>query len=162
MFITCNHLPTFGDETENVYKRLSVYHTKAIRNPVLDAPKWIEENAMDCLVWLINTINRNKNLLFKNERFYEREHDDFIMVKEKSETLELEKLFHVNIDDISIDPVPTSSVADCAGPSGIQDEYDATVPEWIRRLRKRGNLNFSLFFPNRIFSLYLSYTKHNI
>ena len=138
MYITCNSLPTFGKETENVEKRLAVFHTKAIQNPVSDAPQWIEDNAMDCLVWIINTINRSKNLLYKEERFYEREHDDFIVTKENQESIELNKVATVCIADINIDPAFPVPQENVPGPSALPQQYEETIPRWLTRLKTKG------------------------
>ena len=73
IYVTCNTLPHFGDEQANMEKRMSVYHTTSLPVLVPDAPKWIEDNAMACLVWMANEINRNVHLLDTNERFYEKE-----------------------------------------------------------------------------------------
>lgn len=72
IYITCNNIPNFKTEQENIERRLSIFHTKTM--PVLhaEAPKWIENHAMECLVWLINEINRNIELVDKHERFYEK------------------------------------------------------------------------------------------
>ena len=142
MFITCNKLPSFGDETENVNKRLSVFHTKAIAQPVMEAPRWIEKHAMDCLVWMINLINRNKKMLYQNERFYEREYDDFLPEEEKKQVAELEKVATIDIDEINIDPLPRSEPGPFhaeAGPSHEpKEDFEPEYPSWILRQRLEG------------------------
>ena len=151
IYITCNKLPDFWDETENVEKRLAIFHTREIANQVAEAPKWIENNAMDCLVWIINTINNNKKLLYKSERFYEREYDDFAPIEEnEAEITELQKLVTVNVDNISIEPVFPAPQENVPGPSGLQQQYEDKIPRWIERLKTKGILLliyiFNMFF----------------
>ena len=71
VFITCNNLPSFGDEDVNVKRRLSVYTTKSLQNKSVEAPKWMRDNAFQCLVWMVNILNSNKHLIDPEERFYE-------------------------------------------------------------------------------------------
>lgn len=137
--MTCNKLPSFGDETENVRKRLAIFHTKEIRNPVYDAPDWIENHAMDCLVWMINLINNNKQLLYREERFYEREYDDFVPDDKDNKLEELSKLKNVDIDEIQIDPIPQAeSVPSVEEP--VKKDFQPDYPSWMLRLRKQGKV----------------------
>jgi len=73
VFMTCNELPNFGDEQANVMRRLSVFETKALTDHHPEAPNWIKENAMECLVWMMTFINCNIELVLPEERFYERD-----------------------------------------------------------------------------------------
>jgi len=73
VFMTCNELPNFGDEQANVMRRLSVFETKALTDHHPEAPNWIKENAMECLVWMMTFINSNIELVLPEERFYERD-----------------------------------------------------------------------------------------
>ena len=73
VYITCNLLPNFGAEQENVERRLAIYHTKSLQEKHPEAPQWMEENAMECVVWIANLLNRNENLIPEEERFYELE-----------------------------------------------------------------------------------------
>ena len=71
VFITCNKIPDYGCEQENVLRRLAVFNTKTLSEMSMDAPDWIQANAMKCLVWMINVLNSNKHRISKEERFYE-------------------------------------------------------------------------------------------
>ena len=75
VYITCNEIPDYGKEQANVELRLYICRTKALKNTCLDAPRWIQENAMKCLLWLALYINQNIHLVEKEERFYERPRD---------------------------------------------------------------------------------------
>ena len=109
MFITCNKMPDFGEENVNVLKRISVFNTKELEDPVLDAPKWIHENAMQCLVWVINEINEYIDMIPKEERFYETKRDSSILhsTQNSFQQSQLDKLMALkptDIADISIQP----------------------------------------------------------
>lgn len=71
VFITCNQLPDFGSEQENVFRRLAVFQMKTLFEMSMDAPEWIKNNSMQCLVWIVNVLNSNKHRISKEERFYE-------------------------------------------------------------------------------------------
>ena len=51
VYMTCNHLPTFGIEDANVKRRLSIFETKELPVRHKDAPTWLYQNAFKCLVW---------------------------------------------------------------------------------------------------------------
>lgn len=72
VFITCNNLPNFDEEDENVKRRLSVYKTKELPKKDGSAPKWIQDHAFQCVLWMCNVINCNIKLIDEDERFYER------------------------------------------------------------------------------------------
>ncbi len=56
-YITTNHLPDFGDENENVLRRLSVFTTTPLPNPTPGADKWMYDNAMHCIAWIASVID---------------------------------------------------------------------------------------------------------
>ncbi len=70
-YITTDHLPDFGDENENVLRRLSVFTTTPLPNPTPGADKWMYDNAMHCIAWIASVINDNINLVSNEERWYE-------------------------------------------------------------------------------------------
>jgi len=74
MFITCNKQPDYEDEQENIDRRIQVFPTCALPTTQKDpsAPKWIRDNAMQCLVWMANELNKNVDMLPQEERFYEK------------------------------------------------------------------------------------------
>lgn len=71
VFITCNNLPSFGTENDNVMRRLAVFETRTLAQKSIEAPEWIREHALECLVWMINVINSNIDRVSACERFYE-------------------------------------------------------------------------------------------
>ena len=71
VYMTCNILPSFGNEDDNVKRRLSIFKTKALEVKHVEAPKWMLDNAFTCVVWMINVINSNVRWVDPEERFYE-------------------------------------------------------------------------------------------
>ena len=77
-YITANELPDFGAEQENVIRRLAVYHTNSLPEVTLAADKWIHDNAMACVAWIVNEINSNLGEVELHERWYEDEQTEAI------------------------------------------------------------------------------------
>ena len=61
VYMTCKKLPSFGKEDDNVKRRLSIYQTKSLKEKVIEAPRWMKDNAFKYLVWMVNTLNRKKS-----------------------------------------------------------------------------------------------------
>jgi len=80
VFTTCNLIPDFGPEQQNVMNRLALFQTIALAEMDPNAPKWIRDNAMQCLVWIANQINTFVNLLPLEERFYEKHADEHVHI----------------------------------------------------------------------------------
>ena len=72
-YITTNNLPDFGEEEENVKRRLAIFKTKSLPKTEPGVDQWLENNAMECIAWMAKEINRSRHLIEKNELFYEQE-----------------------------------------------------------------------------------------
>ena len=85
-YVTTNSVPDFGDESENVERRISVFQTKALPSTTAGMDKWIFDNAMHCLVWVANQISKNIKHVPREERWYENNDniEDSIVDKTKS------------------------------------------------------------------------------
>ena len=85
-YITTNSVPDFGDESENVERRISVFQTKALPSTTAGMDKWIFDNAMHCLVWVANQISKNISHVPREERWYENNDniEDSVVDKTKS------------------------------------------------------------------------------
>ena len=61
VYMTCNKLPDYGAEQQNIERRLYIYicETTQLKDKAPEAPRWIKENAMRCIVWMANSINSN-------------------------------------------------------------------------------------------------------
>ena len=72
IYLTRNESPDFGVEQANVDRRISVFHTTELPEPKSEAPQWIEDNPMECLIQMINDINGNIKYVSQQERFYKK------------------------------------------------------------------------------------------
>ena len=70
-YIATNRLTNYGDENHRIYKRCSVYQTKALPSPTPGAYQWIYDHAMDCVAWMADMINNYIDLIEQEERWYE-------------------------------------------------------------------------------------------
>ena len=70
IYLICNELPDFGVEQPNVDRRISVLYTTELPERKSEAPRWTEDNPTECLIWMINEINRNIKYVSQQERFY--------------------------------------------------------------------------------------------
>ena len=142
MYLTCNELPDFGDDQQHVAKRIAVYETVSLQDKVIEAPKWIEDHAMNCVVWILNQINSNIQFVPKSELFYEKKYDEYANIYGTkcipSDDLQLMKKFQYKISDtidyaVPVDqglssmftdiPLEESDLNNCGnnpGPSGMQ------------------------------------------
>ena len=59
-------------EQPNVDRRITVFHTSELPETKSEATQWIEDNPMECLIWMVNEINRNIKYVSQQERFYEK------------------------------------------------------------------------------------------
>ena len=84
IYITCNQLPIYGAEQENVMRRLEIFETVSLVNKSLEAPAWIEEHAFEILVWIAMVINGNIGMIPNSERFFEKPIEQFLRVKVKA------------------------------------------------------------------------------
>ena len=145
IYLTCNELPDFGVEQPNVDRRISVFHTTELPEPKCEAPQWIEDNPMECLIWMINEINRNVKYVPQQERFYEKPFNE-VTKKCKNRNFppeELEKLRSICVDEVHIDlqhPVEDNNTAHLAsGFAGSSINWRDPGMEWIYNLTREGN-----------------------
>lgn len=108
-FITCYTMPGFGDEQDNVERILWIFKTVSLSFPVIEAPKWIRKNAMQCLVWIIKQINSNLSYIDQSERFYEKDKNtpEFINrpnLFPEDEFHKLKSIEAIDLTDITIEP----------------------------------------------------------
>ena len=103
VYMTCNILPSFGEEDDNVKRRLSIYQTKSLTGKVIEAPRWMKDHAFQCLVWMVNTLNRNKDLIYPDERFYELDEKESAnaIIRINVPTQEMERIKNVTLDSSS-------------------------------------------------------------
>ena len=145
IYLTCNELPDFGVEQPNVDRRIFVFHTTELPEPKYEAPQWIEDNPMECLIWIINKINRNIKYVPQQERFYEKPFNE-VTKKCKNWNFppeELEKLISICVDEVHIDlqhPVEVNNTAHLtSGTAGSSINRRNPGMEWIHNLNREGN-----------------------
>ena len=69
-YITTNDVPYFGENDENVRRRIRVFNTKSIKDDKLikNLDQWYEVHAMDYIVWTANELDENIEIVDKDER----------------------------------------------------------------------------------------------
>ena len=70
-YITTNEVSDFGDDDDNVKRRIAIFETTTLPTTIKGADKWIYENAMDCLVWLANEVSSLRTHIDADELWYE-------------------------------------------------------------------------------------------
>ena len=83
-YITTNHVPNFGNEDENVKRRIIAFETKSLSETRPGIDKWLCKNAMDCNVWTAEEIEHHRSLIDSDELWYEKDctpndEDDFAL-----------------------------------------------------------------------------------
>ena len=71
-YITTNEVPYFGNDKENVQRRICVFETKLLESCLTNVDRWIWDNPVDCSVWIAQEIEENIELVDVDERRYER------------------------------------------------------------------------------------------
>ena len=145
IYLTCNELSDFGTEQPNVDRRISVFYTTKLPESKSEAPQWIEDNAIECLIWALKEINRNIKYVPQQERFYEKPCNE-ITIKCKSRDFppeELEKLRFICVDEVHIGlqhPVEVNNTAPLLiVTAGSNRNRRNSEIDWIYNLTQEGN-----------------------
>ena len=165
IYLICNELPDFGVEQPNVDRRISVFHTTELPEQKREAPQWIEDNPMECLIWMINEINRNIKYVSPQERFYE---NPFNKVSRKCKNRdfppeELDKLISICVDEVHIGlqhPVEVNNIAHLASETAVSsiNRRDSGM-EWIYNLTREGNNLYRLSCIHMAINVFLLFSK---
>ena len=87
-YITANEVPDFGDDDENVPRRIQIFNTKSLPYTERGIDKWLHDNAMDCIVWIADQINKYRRFIPKEELWYETNNDrELTICANKGESL---------------------------------------------------------------------------
>ena len=70
-FITTNEMPYFGNEDENLRQRVAIFKTKALPTCISNVDRCLRENAMECVAWMTEEIERERHHISKKELWYE-------------------------------------------------------------------------------------------
>ena len=161
VYLTCNELRDSGVEQPNVDRRISVFHTTELMEPKSEAPQWNEDNLMECLIWMINEINRNIKDVSQQEIFYEKPFNEATK-KCKNRNFppeELEKLRSVCVDGAHIglqDPREVNNTAHLSSETVASsiNRRDSGM-EWIYNLTREGNNLNRLSCINMVINVFL-------
>ena len=70
-YITTNQVPDFGQEDENVKRRITIFNTTSLPEPISGIDRWIYDNAMHCIAWAADEIQEHRNLISEDEIWFE-------------------------------------------------------------------------------------------
>mgnify|MGYP002803952926 FL=1 len=70
-YITSNELPNFGKDDENVQRRIEIFSTQSLPRVIPAIDRWMYDHAMDCIAWISDEINANRDRIDPNELWYE-------------------------------------------------------------------------------------------
>ena len=71
-YVTINEVPYFGNDEENVQRRIRVFKTKSLESCSTNVDRWIRDNPIDCIVWIAQEIEENIELVDVDKRWYEQ------------------------------------------------------------------------------------------
>ena len=70
-YITTNKVPDFKDENDNVQLRIHVFNTTSLPKTLRGVDLWMYDNAMHCIAWIADQLNKHHDLLDAEELWYE-------------------------------------------------------------------------------------------
>ena len=70
-YITSNELPNFGKDDDNVKRRIEIFSTQSLPRVIPAIDRWMYDHAMDCIAWISDEINANRDRIDPNELWYE-------------------------------------------------------------------------------------------
>ena len=66
-----NHVADFGDEDENVRRRVDIFLMESLPHPRPDINRWLYDNAMHCVAWMAKEISASRHFIPESELWYE-------------------------------------------------------------------------------------------
>ena len=110
-YITANKVQHFGDDNDNVKRRIEVFETRSLPHCIPGVDHWMYDHAMDCVSWLANKITTNHEQINPDELWYEPTHNDLQMINVN----EGFKLFNpVGLSNITNDDLSQAWHSECA------------------------------------------------
>ena len=70
-YITSNNVPDFGDQDQNVARRIQIFTTKSLPSTTTGMDKWIYDNAMHCIAWIAQELLEHHQHIASEELWYE-------------------------------------------------------------------------------------------
>jgi len=152
-YLCCNFRPKFGVEQDNVYNRLEVFDTIALKELDVNAPTWIHDNSMKCVAWMAHQINCYKSYIPVEELFYLKEKTEYIKFDSVNKIPE-EELTRLRLiqrqqfssvewqPTVTIQPIgmhavagpSTAAVDPCDMEVDKDKENNSVMPTWIENL----------------------------
>ena len=130
-YITSNEVPDFGDDDENVKRRIAIFRTKSLPHYTSGADRWMFDHAMDCISWLENEITRLRHHIPAEELWYETQYRSGIIENENNAL----RLFDVDIvARVTMDELKGKS----KDQSGVVESTDAIHESFHLEVRRRG------------------------
>ena len=136
-YITANKVPHFGDDNENVKRRIEVFETTSLPRCIPGVDRWMYDHAMDCVSWLANEITTNREHINPDELWYEPTHNvdlQTININEGFKLFDTVVLSNITNDDLS--QASTVNVEDVSSTQIIHESFEVQRRR-ERLLRKR-------------------------
>ena len=136
-YITANKVPHFGDDNENVKRRIEVFETTSLPHCTPGVDRWMYDHAMDCVSWLANEITTNREHVNPDELWYEPTRNvdlQTININEGFKLFDPVVLSNITNDDLS--QASTVNVEDVSSTQIIHESFEVQRRR-ERLLRKR-------------------------
>ena len=101
-YITTNHVPDFGDDDENVRRRVDIFITESLPHPRPGMNRWLYDHAMDCAAWMAEEISVKRHLIPESDLWYEGTTSEPLTVSanEREMLLDQARLRHITEADL--------------------------------------------------------------
>ena len=105
-YITTNKLPDFRTENENVERRIQIFQTTSLPATLRNVDRWIYDNAMHCIAWMVDEINENRDFIDPEELWYEEDADNRLTSSQISQA-QWSRTEILQITEADLEPVNT-------------------------------------------------------
>ena len=128
-YITTNKVPDFKDENDNVQRRIQVFHTTSLPTTLRGVDRWMYDNAMHCIAWIADQLNKHHDLLDAEELWYERARNNAAVLPCQSSNPQWKRAEILQITHADLEPVEQ--------PSSRESDDAAIHPRFLAELRSR-------------------------
>ena len=112
-YITTNKVPDFGDENENVKRRIHVFNTSSLSTITPGNDQWIFNNAMDSVAWIAQEVSSHRDVIPPEEGWYEDEQSLKSLVLSSVAQWNRERIMQISQADLNPQqPTKTPSIHD--------------------------------------------------
>ena len=101
-YITSNALPNFGKDDENFQRRIEIFTTQSLPRIIPAIDRWMYDHAMDCITWISEEINANRDRIDPNELWYEESNTLLLTIasNEGESLFDREKITQISYADL--------------------------------------------------------------